>query len=394
MKKKIIADDKFIIQQNNKYYVVNEYTYKILNSYFNDESLKEMSKKLNMNSFKLNKELKKIKKEIENIEYYEDNISLDFPLKVQWKITNRCNLHCKHCYLGNLDFYELKEEQLMKVAKMIAESNVFEVTITGGEALMVKSLHKIVAYLIKSDIKVNIFTNAILLNDFNDNLEKELNYTPMDKLDYFVSIDGMEKAHDLIRGKGNFDKTISNVSSIIKKGYRITTNSVLSKLNMKEIPKLYEYLYNLGVYKIQISNLIDSGSATSDMKLSTDDKKKFNEELINVISRLDNGSRLLYAEMPDEQDTSSIYVIDKNGKKYLQQEKWKCSAGIGKCTIDYDGEVYCCPFIKNYSLGNLLNSNFREIWNNKKRFEFLKLIAKENNNSRVCIAVKQRMNRD
>ena len=177
-------------------------------------------------------------------------------------------------------------------------------------------------------------------------------------------------------------------------GLEVITNSVLSKLNMKELPKLYEYLYNLGVYKIQISNLIDSGSATSDMKLSTDDKKKFNKELINVISRLDNGSRLLYAEMPDEQDTSSVYVIDKNGKKYLQQEKWKCSAGIGKCTIDYDGEVYCCPFIKNYSLGNLLNSNFKEIWKNKKRFEFLKLIAKENNNSRVCIAVKQRMNRD
>ena len=394
MKKRLISDDKFIIQHDNKYYVVNEYTYKILESYFNNESLSDMSKKLKINSFKLNRELKRLKKAIANIDYYDDNISLDFPLKVQWKITNRCNLHCKHCYLGDLDFFELKDKDLMEITEKLSRSNVFEVTLTGGEALMVKSLPKIVAYLIKKNIKVNIFTNALLLKSFNEKIERELNYTPIKELDFFVSLDGMKKSHDLIRGNGTFDKTIENVSFMIKKGYRVTTNSVLSKLNYKELPKLYKYLHDLGVYKIQISNLVDSGNATSDMKLTNKEQELFNDKLVEVLSTLDNGAKLLYAKMPDEQDTSNVYVIDKQGKKYLQQENWKCSAGIGKCTIDYTGEVYCCPFIKDYSLGNLLDNNFDEIWNNKKRFEFLKLIARENNNSRVCIAVKKRMNRN
>ncbi len=392
MKKRLINDDKFIIQHNNKYYVVNEYTYNILEAYFSYNSLSDIAKKLNMSSFKVNKEFKKIKKEIKNIAYYEDNVSLNFPLKVQWKITNRCNLQCKHCYLGKLDFVELKEKQLMEIAKKITESNIFEVTLTGGEALMVKSLPKIVAYLIKNDIKVNIFTNAIFLKNFNEELEEELKYIPVESLDYFISIDGMKKTHDLIRGKGNFDKTINNISLMIKKGYRITTNSVLSKLNYNEIPKLYKYLYDMGVYKIQISNLIDSGNASSDMKLTDKEKQKFNEELTNIISKLDKGNKLLYAEMPDENDSSDVYLLNSKGKKYLQQEHWKCSAGIGKCTIDCDGEVYCCPFIKNYSLGNLLDENFEKVWNNKKRFEFLKLIATENNNSRICIAAKKRIN--
>lgn len=394
MKKRRISEDKYIIEYQNRYFIVNGYTYELLNAYFKNSSVKEIAKELNKNTFLINKELKKLKKEIDNIEYYDDNISLDFPLKAQWKITNRCNLKCKHCYLGKLDSFELKEKELLIIRDKIINSNIFEVTITGGEALVVKSLPEIVASLIKNDIKVNIFTNAILLKSFVDKLESLLGYRPIDKLDFFISVDGMKKTHDYIRGKGNFDKTIKNVELAVKRGYRVTTNAVLSKQNVEEIPKLYKYLYNLGVYKIQISNLIDSGNATSDMKLSKEEKDKFNEELIKVVSKLDEGNKLLYAEMPDEQDTSEVYMLSKDGKQYLQQENWKCSAGIGKCTIDYNGEVYCCPFIKEYSLGNLLNKSFEEIWNNKNRFKFLKLIAKENNNSRVCLAVKKRMNRD
>ena len=98
--------------------------------------------------------------------------------------------------------------------------------------------------------------------------------------------------------------------------------------------------------------------------------------------------------MPDEECNSEIYLLNKDKVEYLQTEKWKCSAGIGKCTIDYNGDVYCCPFIKNYCLGNLVTSDIEKVWYNKKRYEFLKLIARENNNSRVCIAAKQRVERN
>ena len=97
--------------------------------------------------------------------------------------------------------------------------------------------------------------------------------------------------------------------------------------------------------------------------------------------------------MPDEGESSEVFLLGKDGQKHLQKEQWKCSAGIGKCTIDYNGNVFCCPFITEYCLGNLLQEDFATVWSSKKRFQFLKLIAKENNNSRVCLAVKRRMER-
>ncbi len=393
MRKRSIGNDQYIIQHDNKYYVVNEYTFDLLNAYFENTTIGEMARVLNRNSFSLRRELHMLRKEIQNIEYYDDNISLDFPLKVQWKVTNRCNLHCKHCYLGDLDFTELPRNDLMKIADRIIDSNVLEVTITGGEALVVASLPEIVAKLLKNDIKVNIFTNAILLDSFSKKLEKELGMIPSKKLDFFISVDGDEKAHDFIRGKGNYRKTIRNIQKMIDKGYRITTNSVLSRMNYLQIPELYRTLYQMGVYKIQISNLIDSGNATSDMKLDTEEHKVFMEKLREVLSSLDSGAKLLYAEMPDEGESSEVFLLGKDGQKHLQKEQWKCSAGIGKCTIDYNGNVFCCPFITEYCLGNLLQEDFATVWSSKKRFQFLKLIAKENNNSRVCLAVKRRMER-
>ena len=391
MKKRKIEDDRYIINIGNKYYVVNEDTYELINQYNKNHNKKEIAKKLNISKWKVSKYLKTIKKEIEKGEYYENNIDLDFPLKIQWKITNRCNLKCKHCYLGELSNTQLEEKELMDIAKKIAQSNTMEVTITGGEALMVKCLPEIVLLLLDNDIKVNIFTNALLLDKFEKRLCTLTKEDYTDKLDFFISVDGLEKSHDNIRGKGNFKKTMANIQTMVEKGYRITTNSVLSTMNYKDIPELYKKLCEIGVYKIQISNIIDSGNATSNMKLTEEQHDEFLEELKNVLKDLDRGSKLLYADMPDEECNSEIYMLGDHNKEYLQTEQWKCSAGIGKCTIEYNGDVYCCPFIRNYKLGNLLDQEIHKIWKNPKRFDFLKLIAKENNNSRVCIAAKQRI---
>lgn len=391
MRKRMIQEDRFIINVDNKYYVVNEYTFDIINLYNTSKDLKKTAKELGTSTFKLKRELTKLQKEIAEIEYYDNNIDLNFPLKVQWKVTNKCNLRCKHCYLGKLNHSELDKKKLMSIADKLVNSNVMEVTLTGGEALLVSSLPEVVALFIENDIKVNIFTNALLLEKFESKLETLLGRVPNDMLDFFISVDGLEGSHDGIRGKGNFQKTIKAIKAMVKKGYRITTNTVLSSLNYKETPKLYALLWKIGVHKIQISNLIDSGRATSNMKLTREQHEEFIEKLKEVLKGLDKGSKLLYADMPDDDCSSEIYLLDRDEKEYLQKEQWKCSAGIGKCTIDYNGDVYCCPFIRNYCLGNLVDESMDTIWANKKRFEFLKLIVKENNNSRVCIAAKQRI---
>lgn len=395
MKKRKISQDRYIIFINNKYFVVNSYTFELLRMYQESNDISYLSKKLELTKRNTKKIYKSLLKEIENSDYYEDNINLDFPLKVQWKITNRCNLRCKHCYLGQLDQKELSSKDLLTIAKKISNSNIMEVTITGGEALLVYELPEIVNMFIENDIKVNIFTNGLLLKTFIDRFYSVSKCHPLDKLFFHISIDGNKTTHDAIRGKGNFTKTIDGMIELIKLGYKVTTNTVLSSLNYKDIPKLYKYLYNIGVNKIQISNLIADGNATENMQLTDKQKREFINSLKEELKELDNGSRLLYAEMPDEDEQlSKVFLIEKDKETFLEKENWKCSAGIGKATINYDGEVYCCPFMKKYSLGNIVKKDFADVWSSKNRFNFLELIAKQNNNSRVCIAVRSKREKE
>lgn len=383
-----IDEDKYIVLIKNKYYVVNEFTKNLLNWYNIDTNLPFLSKKIGLTQFATKKLYKELANNIENIQYYDNNIDLSYPLKIQWRVTKKCNLRCKHCYLGDTNDETLSKEELFHILQEILNSSVFEVTITGGEALLVPFLPEIVQKLVEANIKVNIYTNGILLDKFISVISSK----KIDKnfISFFVSVDGLRETHDYIRGKGNYDVLMNNLEYAIAQGYNITTNSVLTNKNFMQLPNLFLLLCDMGIDQIQISNIVEKGYAKG-LRLNQEQHKWFINELSNSVDSSKKYSSLLYADMPDDFQ-SKVFIIDKGEKNFLQYEKWKCSAGIGKATIDSDGYVYCCPFLKESRLGNILEKSFQEIWASPLRFIFLKKLSQANNNSRVCLVLKEEQN--
>ena len=74
MKKRMINDEELIINLNDKYYVVNEYTYNLLQHYYSCKDLEELAKKLNLSLRKTRKIYTNLKEEIDNVDYYDNNI--------------------------------------------------------------------------------------------------------------------------------------------------------------------------------------------------------------------------------------------------------------------------------------------------------------------------------
>ncbi|MEG0283078.1 MAG: radical SAM protein, partial [Clostridia bacterium] len=344
----------------------------------------EICKNLKMNKNEIDKEIKEFTNSFNGATYYDNNINLLSPIKVQWKITNNCNLRCKHCYLGNIKNEELKFEQLLEVANKICTSNVFEVTLSGGEAILVKGIEKIIEIFLQNNISVNIFTNAIKLEEFINKLEKnKSNIKHKDNIKFLVSIDGTEAEHENIRGKGTYKTVIKAIKYAVKKGYSVTTNTVANKYNYESIDKLYLILNKLKVENIQISNLIVKGTANSKMKLTIEEEQILEKKLKKVVQKVGK-SQLYYSS--DGKDTISL--LNKKTDEIIGKDNWKCCAGLGKATINYDGNVYCCAFIESSKIGNILELNLEEIWKNKKRYEFLNYILK-NNSGRTCIVKKE-----
>lgn len=386
MLKRKLKDQRNLILWNGKYYVVNDLTFELLDMFDKNIKLKDIAKRTGYNQ----KELKILYSEIEqkllSKDYYEDNLKLDTPIKIQWKITNKCNLKCKHCYLGKLDGFELPFEKADEIADTIINSNVMEVTISGGECLTYKGIEKIIKKFLINGIKVDVFTNALLLKNVLDKIDSDI--LNKSALLFYVSVDGLKSSHEQIRGKNTFDKTIENIKYAIEKGYPIVTNTVINKINYCDIMDMIVLLKQMGVKDVQLSNLIVQGSADNSMKISLSEQMALKEKINDLYKEHPEFGYIYYSEVPDSDGVRKVYSLSNGKKDFIGNDNWKCTAGVARVTIDSNGKVYCCPFIKDSYLGDLNKENLSEVWDNVNRFKFLKRLSEENTD-RVCLAIKQ-----
>lgn len=385
MLKRKLKNQRNLILWNGKYYVVNDLTFELLDMFDKNIKLKDIEKRTGYNQ----KELKILYSEIEqkllSNDYYEDNLKLDTPIKIQWKITNKCNLKCKHCYLGKLDGFELPFEKANEIADTIINSNVMEVTISGGECLTYKGIEEIIKRFLINGIKVNVFTNAVLLKNVLDRIDSGI--LNKNSLLFYVSVDGLKSSHEQIRGKNTFDKTIENIKYAIEKGYPVVTNTVINKINYCDIMDMIVLLKQMGVKDVQLSNLIVQGSADNSMKISLSEQMALKEKINDLYKEHPEFGYIYYSEVPDSDGVRKVYSLSNGKKNFIGNDNWKCTAGVARVTIDSNGKVYCCPFIKDSYLGNLNKENLSEVWDNVNRFKFLKRLSEENTD-RVCLAIK------
>ena len=386
MLKRKLKEQRNLIFWNGKYYVVNDLTFELLDMFDKNIKLKDIAKRTGYKQ----KELKILYSEIEqkllSKDYYEDNLKLDTPIKIQWKITNKCNLKCKHCYLGKLDGFELPFEKADEIADTIINSNVMEVTISGGECLTYKGIEKIIKKFLINGIKVDVFTNALLLKNVLDKIDSDI--LNKSTLLFYVSVDGLKSSHEQIRGKNTFDKTIENIKYAIEKGYPVVTNTVINKINYCDIMDMIVLLKQMGVKDVQLSNLIVQGSADNSMKISLSEQMALKEKINDLYKEHPEFGYIYYSEVPDSDGVRKVYSLSNGKKDFIGNDNWKCTAGVARVTIDSNGKVYCCPFIKDSYLGDLNKENLSEVWDNVNRFKFLKRLSEENTD-RVCLAIKQ-----
>ena len=373
-----LKSNRYIVKFQNDFYVVNKKTKDIFEILNRTNNIQDFAIESNLSLKKAQKILSKLLLIKENAKDYSANLDLPYPLKVQWKMTNKCNLHCKHCYLGKLNQRSLDDKQILSIAKTLSASKIIEVTLTGGEVMLVPCLKDVLDIFVQADINVKMFTNGILLKGF---LEKLPNAPALrEKISFNISLDGLKNEHDATRGIGTFNKTIESIEYALSLGYNIVVNCVITNLNINSIVDMVALLYNMGVKNIQLSNLIIQGNADKSLIPSPQDFVELKNKL--KAFSLDKNLNILYG---DENENFENIYYDKFGNA-IGTEEWRCCAGLTRCVVAYDGNVYCCPFCEKYKLGNILEQNLKQIWDNKMRFKFLKYLSQnKNKNGRMCI---------
>ncbi|MDY8047769.1 radical SAM protein [Paenibacillus polymyxa] len=133
-------------------------------------------------------------------------------------LTNRCNLHCKHCSASaDIRFTDvLTTEKVKEVINQIIALRPQAINVTGGEPMMRSDLMDILAFLRHSfDGLILLSTNGLFISE--KNAEQLLEYVDM----FSISVDGYDEATcSKIRGKGVFNRVIKSIKLLQSKGLR------------------------------------------------------------------------------------------------------------------------------------------------------------------------------
>ena len=160
-------------------------------------------------------------------------LNIKKPLLAGIKVTHECNLRCKHCPFWRREKKSISFLKAKEALKKLHELGARLLIIEGGEPLLWKDdghdIEDIVQEARKLFFKVGITTNGTFALDVNTDI-------------IWVSVDGLKKTHDYLRGK-SFDKIIANIRNSTHPN--IFAHITINSLNWKEIPQLMQFLHTM-----------------------------------------------------------------------------------------------------------------------------------------------------
>ena len=168
------------------------------------------------------------------------------PLFCGHKLTYNCNLKCRMCPFWKRSTKDLSTKKEKTILKRIYDSGVCGIAFEGGEPLLRKDLVEILKYARSLPLQTSLITNGTLLESKIDEIAPYINGG------IYVSLDGIDKTHDLIRGvNGCFKKALRGINAA-SKIIPVAINTTIMAENIFEIEDLVKLAKELDV-KISVA---------------------------------------------------------------------------------------------------------------------------------------------
>lgn len=288
-------------------------------------------------------------------------------LFLQLHITGKCNLCCGHCYIGehsaDLSYGEIRSvlKQFSLLAKHLRkqtrESVAVHVHMTGGEPFLHPEINRVLRYLTRQRHKyrVGIMSNGTLLMPESLAMLKRMHLKA-----FQVSVDGTERTHDALRGKGNFEKVINALDLLHQWGIPTRVSFTAHRGNYREFPQVAE-----------ICRAHHVNSLWSDRYIPF----SHNEALLPLdCANMQDYTQLLQSERCSERNAEcGLSVQNSRALQFLcsGDPPYHCSAGEALITVDEHGNILPCrrlPFI----CGNIRTDSLADVYQSSPVFQSLR----------------------
>jgi heme d1 biosynthesis radical SAM protein NirJ len=290
---------------------------------------------------------------------------------VIWNLVRRCNLCCEHCYSisADIDFPgELTTEQVYRTMDDLRRFGVPVLILSGGEPLLRPDLFDIAARAKSQGFYVGLSTNGTLIDDAT---ARRIAATGFDYVG--ISLDGTEATHDRFRRmQGGYRAALGGMRRCRDLGIKVGLRFTLTERNAPELPAMLELLDAERIDKFYLSHLNYAGRGNvnrrEDAMLET--TRRAMDLLFDACWRdLRRGVERDY--VTGNNDADGAYLLlwararfpDREAHLRAKLAQWGGNAtGVNIANIDNLGNVHPDTYWWNYSLGNVKERPFSEIW--------------------------------
>jgi radical SAM protein with 4Fe4S-binding SPASM domain len=290
---------------------------------------------------------------------------------VVWNCTRRCNLKCVHCYssAGAKDPAEvLNTKQAKSFIRDLADFDVPVILFSGGEPLLREDIFELANFAKEQGIRTVLSTNGTLIS--NEVAEKIWNFG---FAEVGISIDGIGDKNDRFRGKnGAYKAALQGIRNCIALGLRVSLRLTITLSNYMEIPAIFDLVEKEGIKRICFYHLAYVGRGSELIK--DDLNHSQTRTVVDLICDRTLGlyERGIYTEvLTVDNHADGVYLYLKlrkqdpaRAKKVLAllQTNGGNNSGIRIGAVDESGNVHADQFWQHYSLGNVRQRKFSEIW--------------------------------
>ncbi|MCP4431723.1 MAG: radical SAM protein, partial [Gammaproteobacteria bacterium] len=163
------------------------------------------------------------------------------PLTASIELTERCNLHCTHCYLGDQERLrhnrerELVTAQWMRILDEMADMGCLYLLITGGDPMLRKDFADIYRHARSRGFLVTLFTNGTLLTPTIIDLFREWPPYTLEITLYGVTRETYEKITGI---PGSYMRCMAGIEQLEQLGIGLGLKTVLMRSNRHEFDEI------------------------------------------------------------------------------------------------------------------------------------------------------------
>jgi radical SAM protein with 4Fe4S-binding SPASM domain len=253
---------------------------------------------------------------------------------LEFQLTDRCNLRCRHCYIGEGLHWpkghlrqDIPYDTILEILKEFEKIQGLRLLLSGGEPLLHPQFWEINEVLRAYAFRSILLSNGVLITR---DMAKRLCVHEVQ-----VSLDGMQEGHEAIRGEGTFTKTLSAIDHLQDAGIRVSIATMIHQANLTEFDSLASL--------VQSKNICE-----------------WNVDLPSVAGRMAENRNL----MASPEEAGPFLSYGYGGGLHSSDKDTTCGAHL--CAILANGKVAKCGLFSQEPIGSI-EKGLRYCWERMPR---------------------------